>query len=145
MKKTLIFIGILIVVVFVVMYFSFPKKGYDTNIEVVEISSANHSSKLFIKKKTWGMTGDGQVIIISDNDNREFEPDSTKDYVFKGLSPLFYKVERDTLLLYTYQVSSVPSNLKSNFIIRQIELENPSMMNLIENDNYKQQGLNIIK
>ena len=145
MKKTLIFVGVLIVIVFVVIYFSLPKKGYDTNIEVVEISSINHSSKLFIKKKTWGMTGDGQVIVISNSDNKEFEPDRTKDYVFEGSSPLFYKVKGDTILLYTYQASLVPSSFTSNFIIRQVELDNPSMMNLLANDNFKTQGLSIIK
>ena len=146
-KSMIMLVGgiVLLFVALVVLYFSFPKKGYDNNIEIIEISSPNNSSKLFIKKKTWGMTGDGQVIVVSNEGNNIFEPDSTSEYIFKGLSPFLYKVEKDTLVLYVYQASQVPANLKSDFVVRQVELENSEMMKLMENDNYKQQGLIIVK
>jgi len=135
----------ILLIAFVVFYFSVPKKDYDVAVNVVELSSATTKSKLFLKKKNWGMTGDGQFIIISDNGEKNFELDSSRNYVFKGLSALYYKIENDTLSIYVAKASPVPSNLKTSFVIKQTELENPDMMRLIENDNYKKQGLKIIE
>jgi hypothetical protein len=38
--------------------------------------------------------------------------------------------------------SDVPQNLKTGIKIVQVELENPEMMRLIKNDQYKAEGLN---
>lgn len=135
----------ILIIAFMVFYFSVPKKNYDIAVNVVELSSATTKSKLFLKKKNWGMTGDGQFIIISDNGEKNFELDSSRNYVFKGLSELYYKFENDTLSIYVAKASPVPSKLKTSFVIKQTELENPDMMRLIENDNYKKQGLKIIE
>ena len=145
-KPMIILLAVAILLIaFVVFYFSVPKKDYDVAVNVVELSSATTKSKLFLKRKNWGMTGDGQVIIISDNGDKNFELDSFRNYVFKGLSALYYRIENDTLSLYVAKASPVPANLKTSFIIKQTELENPDMMRLIENDNYKKQGLKIIE
>ncbi len=141
----IVLIVAILLIAFVVLYFSMPKKDYDVAVNVVELTSATTKSKLFLKKKNWGMTGDGQVIIISDNGDKNFEVDSSRNYVFKGLSALYYKIENDTLSIYVAKASEVPPNLKTSFIIKQIELENTDMMRLIENDNYKKQGLKIIE
>lgn len=144
-KPIIISVLVVVLIAFVIFYLSVPKKDYDVAVSIVELSSKTSNSKLFLKKKTWGMTGDGQVIIISDNGDKSFELDSSRNYIFKGLSALYYKVENDTLSIYVAKTSSVPPNLKTSFIVKQTELENPDMIRLIENDNYKKQGLKIIE
>ena len=145
-KEMIILLSVAILLItYVVFYFLVPKKDYDVAVYVVELSSPTTKSKLFLKKKNWGMTGDGQVIIISDNGDKNFELDSARNYIFNGLSALYYRIENDTLSIYVAKASTVPANLKTSIVVKQVELENADMMRLIENNNYKKQGLKIIE
>ena len=87
------------------------------------------------------MTSDNQVIAISNSDEKDFTTDSTKSYVYEGVMPLLYKIQKDTLFVYTLKMSVIPQGLITNFKIVQVQLENPEMMTLIEHDNYKAKGL----
>ena len=142
-------VGIIIVVIgliiFLFFYYALPDKNADVNYTVTEVSSKDTQSKLYIKMKTWGMTSDNQVVVVSNSNKKEFISESTKDYVYEGIMPLFYKVQNDTLSIYTLKISLVPEDLKTSLKIIQVQLENPEMMKLIEHDNYKLQGLTAIK
>jgi cytochrome c-type biogenesis protein CcmE len=141
LKVILLVVVVIILVCFLFFYFAFPSKNADVQYEVTEISAKDVQSKLYIKKKVWGMTSDNQVIVISSSNKKEFSSEDAESYVYEGVIPLFYKVQKDTLFVYTLKMSSVPNGLKTNFKIVQVQLENPEMMKLIEHDNYKVQGL----
>jgi hypothetical protein len=142
-------VGIIVIVIgliiFLFFYFALPDKNADVKYTVTEVSSKDTQSKLYIKMKTWGMTSDNQVVVVSNSNKKEFTPERTRDYVYEGIMPLFYKVQNDTLSIYTLKISSVPEELKTSLKIIQVQLENPEMMKLIEHDNYKLQGLTVIK
>jgi hypothetical protein len=138
-------IGLLIVIVVgaLLFYFVFPRRDEGVFYKVIPIESGNHSV-IFIKKKIWGMTSDHQVIVISNTKEKRFTPNAKQNYIYNGLSPLFYNLKNDSLYIYTYKASPVPQELVTDIKIVQIELENPEMMQLLEKDRYKSQGLKII-
>lgn len=139
-----IIIGILLIVAssLLFLFFLFPSADDLTGYEVTPITKSGKN--IYIKKKIWGMTADHQVIVISKSGRKKFEVDSTKDYAFYGSMPLFFRQQGDTLFIYTRKIVKVPADFNSSFSIIQIELSNPEMMRLIENDSYKKEGLQII-
>lgn len=142
-KKNLIIIVLAIVVSgLVFLFFLFPNSDDLTSYEVIPIIQSNR--KVYIKKKVWGISGDHQVIVISNSDKKDFKIDSTKDYVFHGSTPLFFKQKNDSLIVYTMRMALVPTNFKNSFQIIQIELSNAEMIRLIEKDTYKNEGLQAI-
>lgn len=145
MKIILVVLVIIITALIVVFYIKTPNKNYDVQNTVVEIPSSDGQHKLYIKKKVWGLTSDGQVIVVSGSPKKEIASDSSREYIYNGVVSLFYKYNTDTLTVYVSKSSSVPNNLKSPIVIKQVELENPDMMKLIGNDYYKEQGLKKIE
>jgi hypothetical protein len=141
----MIFFGItsVVLVLFSVVYFSLPERGDDEFFFIRELSLRD-SSKLYIKKMVWGLTLDNQTIVISTSKDREFNNDTERGYFYHGLGPFYYKLENDTLSIYTTRASTVPAKLKTNFKVVQYVLDNPDMMNLIGNANYKSRGLQTI-
>ena len=144
MKVVALVIVVVLLIGFLFFYFAFPIKNADVQYEVTEIFSNEVQSKLYIKKKVWGMTSDNQVIVISSSNVKEFTLEGTENYIYEGIMPMLYKLQKDTLSIYTLKVSAVPKNLKTDFKIVQIQLENPTMMKLIEHDNYRAKALTLI-
>ena len=142
--RVFVIIAIIILFLIGVFYFALPNKGADIRFKVIELSSSDGKSKIFIKKKVWGMTSDNQVVFISSSDDKEAMPDLIKDYIYKGLMPLLYRFQNDTLFIYTVLESPVPKEFKTNIKIVQILLENPEILQLIEHENYKSKGLTVI-
>lgn len=87
---------------------------------------------IYLKKKNWGLTFDHQVSVISNSDKNEWKPDSTKEYVFKGLEPFFYKFSNDSLILFTRLNAEVPPNFNSKIQIVQKQLPNSQIMDLYD-------------
>lgn len=143
MRVVLIVMILIIITVIAIFYIAAPREGDDVHYNVVEISSKG-GYKLYIMKKVWGLTSDGQVIVISDSPDKKLNIDSSRQYIYNGVNSFFYKYQNDTLTLYISKIASVPVNLKTSIIVKQVELENPDMMRLIENDHYKKQGLETI-
>ena len=144
MKGVALVIVVVLLIGFLFFYFAFPSKNADVQYEVTEIFSNEVQSKLYIKKKVWGMTSDNQVIVISSSNEKEFTLEGTENYIYEGIMPMLYKLQKDTLSIYTLKVSAVPKNLKTDFKIVQIQLENPTMMKLIVHDNYRAKALTLI-
>ena len=140
--KILIIIGSIIViglVIFLITCYAMPT--YETSYDIKEIKSIKLSESLYIKKKVWGITDDNQLIVISKSHRKDFTTDSTVDYIYSGLSDFFYKFSQDTLYIYSIEKSVIPSKLKSQIKIVQVELKNPEMMDLIKDESYKNKGL----
>ena len=95
----------------------------------IELNSADNQ-KLYIKSHNWGVTGDHQLTVIETDDKREFEADSSKQIVLKGLEPFLYRVSNDTLFLVLRKKSTIPNGFNSTWTIIQREVDNPTMMKL---------------
>ena len=53
-----------------------------------QIDFPNKKASLFLKSKSWGLTGDHKVTVLSTNGNFEFYPDSLSEYIFHGFSAI---------------------------------------------------------
>jgi len=145
MKRKYLIIILLVVITIIgfVFYKQIPDMKPIYNIDKLVISSG--SEPLYLKSKTWGMTYDSKVIVLSTNEEEEFTADSTKDYIYKGASFLFYKFSSDSLFIYTADKAHIPQVFNSKFKIKQIELDNPAMMRLKGGSAFKSQGLTEFK
>lgn len=96
---------------------------------------------LFLKSCQWGLTYDHKVVVLSTDSTEKFSPDSTKEFIYRGASFLYYRTSNDSLWLYLYSKSNRPPFFKSKIKVIQIELENPDMIKLYSNEAYKSKGL----
>ena len=64
-----------------------------------------------------------------------------KEYVYKGASFIFYKFAHDSLLIYTADKAHTSKVLNNKTKIKQIKLDNPTMMRLEGDSAFKNQGL----
>jgi hypothetical protein len=81
--------------------------------------------RLYLKSKTWGLTGDHSVTVLSLNSMTEFYPDTTKDFVFYG-DKLIYRQTNDSLIVYYGELKSKPKIFNS-----------PVKLKFIESDDYQ--------
>lgn len=110
---------------------TFCKKS-QSKTEVFELISVDNKSKLYIKRKVWGVTSDYQVTVISNSHSEIVELDSTVDYIYKGLEPFVYKMQSDTLIIYTMQPCSEPHHFNSSKMrVVQRRVSNPEYMDLM--------------
>ena len=143
MREVVKALGILLVVIlviggiFLLIVFNDITESFQPTYYRVELISSTDNSVIYKKSQNWGVTGDRQITVISTNGEREFEPDSTEEYIFDGLGPFLYRVKGDSLILNVRSKVKIPNNFKSNWKIKQIETENPGMQDLWFNPDNK--------
>jgi hypothetical protein len=142
-RKYLIILLMVVAIIGFAIYNQMPDIKPIYNIKKLVISKGNEP--LYLKSETWGMTYDSKVIVLSTNEEKAFTADSTKDYIYKGASFLFYKFSNDSLFIYTDDKANTPQAFNSNLKIKQIELDNPAMMKLKGDSAFKSQGLTEFK
>ncbi len=102
-----------------------------------ELKSNKFGEPLYIKTTNWGITGDTQITVISEDSIVDFNRiNYDKCYVFHGLEPFLYKQVSDSLFLYTQTKIDEPKFFKSKWRIVQIEIDNATMMELYQNEEY---------
>ncbi|WP_428331558.1 hypothetical protein [Mucilaginibacter sp.] len=145
MKRKYLIIILLVVIAIIgfVFYNQIPDMKPIYNIKKLVISNGNEP--LYLKSKTWGMTYDSKVIVLSTNEEEEFTADSTKDYIYDGASFLFYKFSNDSLFIYTADKAHTPQVFNSKIQIKQIELDNPAMTKLKGDSAFRSRGLTEFK
>lgn len=139
MKYLIIIFGTLALfftILFLLIIFAVRDFGHP-NFEIVTLTTQDNSSKLYIKSKNWGVMGDHQITIISTDDEKEFEADTIRDYVFKGLEPFLYKVINDSLFLYVGQRVKTPPSFNSKWTIMQVEIKNSKFSKMRLDGNFK--------
>jgi hypothetical protein len=92
--------------------------------EQKRIYFADEESAIYLKRKTWGITGNHQITIISTNPELEFKADSISDYIFKGFAEVIYKAENKTLKIYSHHKPDIPSYFNSKIEIELIKFKN---------------------
>lgn len=135
---SVIFVVVLSIIISLV-YFLFEQSVGDfgrPTYRIIPILSQNKKSTIYIKTKNSGVIGDHQLTVVSTSPEKEFEPDSTKEMIFKGLEPFLYKLNKDTLFLFVWEKSIIPENVRSKWIVKQTEIDNPKMMNLRKDSSF---------
>ena len=83
---------------------------------------AKLDTSIYIKSRTWGLTGNHSLTVISLDESKEFFPDSLTEYIFDG-SKLFYRRTKDSLIVYYYSISSHPSQFNTNVSLKFKEID----------------------
>lgn len=144
MKTLLLSLVILVIIVIAVIVYIYTKlPEFKPDVTIIELNSKKTGERIYIKQKKWGITGDHHIVVISTSPKKDFQPDSTREYVYEGLSPIFYHFANDSLELFVNNLANVPSQMRSKIKINQIVLSNSEMMSLMED--YKRKGLILIK
>lgn len=100
--------------------------------EVFTISSQGGESKLYLKRKVWGVTSDYQITTISNSSSSIEDLNPNVDYVYKGLEPFVYRFKSDTLVIYTMQPALEPKDFDDSKIrVIQKKISNVEFMRLI--------------
>jgi archaellum component FlaF (FlaF/FlaG flagellin family) len=129
------------IMVFMMNFYTELDSAYEPIYSIKKIHSDALNEDIFIKKNNWGVSSNHEVVVISTSGQEKFEPDSTKEYVFK--TEFFFKSVKDSLYVYTRVKSKAPISFNSKFKIKQVELDNSEMMELRGYDNFKNKGLEL--
>ena len=123
-------IGLALVVGLVAYWFlSALSDAFSPTYKRVEVVSADNQ-KLYIKSMNWGVTGDSQLTVITTDEEREFQIDSTRQIIFHGLEPFLFSVSNDTLFLTLLKKGRIPKDFNSGWTIIQTEVDHSTMAGL---------------
>ncbi len=100
--------------------------------EKEQIYFPNKKTSLYLKSKNWGLTGDHKISVISTKSDLEFQPDSISEYIFNGFGGILYKVESNTLKIYSHQKPKIPPKFESEINVELIEIKNNAEWNKIK-------------
>ncbi len=142
MKGKVIIATVVVLVLTFVLFVYVDNKTtnvFSSTITKEVIASKKFNEVLYLKGKAWGVTDDKQVIVLSKSEDDNFDVSPNEEYIFKGVSVLFYEVQGDTLRIYIEKKSLVPDNFITGFKIEQHQLANPELMHLYKT--YKQKGI----
>ena len=99
-----------------------------------QIYFPNKKNPLYLKSKNWGLTADHKVSVISTKADLEFQPDSISDYIFHGFGGIIYKLENNTLKVFSRQKPKVPPNFESEINVELIEVKNNAEWNKMQTE-----------
>lgn len=86
--------------------------------EVNRVYFPNTDTSLFIKTKTWGITGNHKATVISTKPSLEFHPDSISEYIISGFEDIYYKANNDTLFVYNSYIPQIPKYFDSEIKVK---------------------------
>mgnify|MGYP006159871009 CR=1 FL=1 len=100
--------------------------------EKLEINFPHKNSKIYLKSKNWGLTGDHKIYVISTNPTYEFHPDSLSEFIFEGFDEIIYHTENDTLKIFSRLTPKMPKKFDSEIKIKITEINNNKEWNEIK-------------
>ena len=109
--------------------------------EKEQIYFPNKKTSLYLKSKNWGLTGDHKISVISTKPDFEFQPDSISEYIFHGFGGIIYKVENNTLKIYSHQKPKIPQKFESEISVELIKVKNNAEWNKMKkqiDNNYQE-------
>ena len=110
---------------------------FEPVIKVDSIHFPTVDKYLFLKNKSRGLNY--TIKVISTSSKKDPIPDISNDLIYKSDLDIFYKVNADTLKVYTRIRSEVPVNFPNEIVLEQKVLDNPTYMNLY--DTHEELGL----
>ncbi len=139
----IIIVGILLCIGIAVFVF-LPAKNADKFTDVIDVETATSQSHIWIKKKVWGMTAEDQLILVSMSSDWEYGYDKQKELIYHGLIPFLYKIQGDTLMIYTLHTAKIPTAFRTDVQIVQHEMDSMEQRSIFEHDRYKELGLQVV-
>lgn len=85
-------------------------------------------TRLFLKTKTWGYTGDHSLTVLSLNSDKEFQPNAKQEYIFDG-DELFYKQTTDSLIIYYDSLISKPNLFSTSVKVKLVKYKDYQALN----------------
>lgn len=127
-KKTIIWISIVLVVSVLAYTFPLIYKLFVTQREITEVKFPQIGESLYLVSIRRGLSFEQTVISTSLRKN--VLRDEGKSFVYKSGETLFYKIKSDTLVVYTMNKIAYPKELQINVHVEQIEITNLEFIDL---------------
>lgn len=106
-------------------------KTFEPEYKIQRIYFPEKSTALYLKRKTWGITGNHQITVISTNKDL-FQADTISDYVYNGFSEIIYKAENNKLIIYSHHKPKIPQKFESEIEIELRQYKNNSEWNILK-------------
>ena len=143
-KKILIYAGLAIVLGFFFWVYLIVSgvPEIKPKITIAKVyANALHDS-LFFRHESRGLNYD--VTVITKTGSQQYVPNKEIDYFFPSTGlPIFYKVEADSLIIYTEVLARAPKTIPNNFKIKQIKISQSETEDLERT--YHEKGLEIFR
>ena len=148
MKKWIVAASVLVAVAIATFAFIWLRiPDLEPKVKVVAVHSEKYNDTLYIKMMIWGVTWDHRIILVSESPDKSqdvfFHPDINREYIIKGWTRFFYRLECDTLQLYVDYRSDIPALFDSRIVVRQNVLTGSEMFDL--STNYEARGLKTVE
>ncbi len=95
-----------------------------------------HDTWLYLKSKTWGITGNHRISVLSASDELDFEPNEKTDFIFEDFEKIIFRSTPDSLIVYVNHEVTMPVNFQSPVYIRIVKLNSNEYIEISE----KQEG-----
>jgi hypothetical protein len=112
--------------------FSEWDETFEPEYKIQRIYFPENSTALYLKRKTWGITGNHQTTVISTNKELLFQTDTISDYIYKGFSEIIYKAENNKLIIYSHHKPEIPQKFESEIEIELRKYKNNSEWNILK-------------
>jgi hypothetical protein len=114
--------------------------GLDTSVhKESKVVFDNLNDTVYVMASSWGLTGDHVEIVLSSSPVANRASNALSDYIFYEPT-VYYKKEKDTLIVYSPSIAVIPDNFNANVRIRQVQVHSNGEMKKYEQI-YKEQGL----
>ncbi len=107
-------------------FFSSNDTDVPTSYNEYVIDFDSLEEKIYIRARAWGLAGNHEEIILSNEPikNKHLEYFYDKQFIFLSVTEIYYrKANEDTLEVYVDYKSEVPPNFRSKVKIKQIEFK----------------------
>lgn len=110
--------------------------------EKLVIHFPKHNTWLYFKSKTWGITGNHRVSVLSASEEFSFEPNTQTDYVFKDFEKIIYRTTPDSLILYMPHPVENPVEFLSPVYVEIVELNTMEYLDIVKK---QERGLQVFQ
>ena len=140
--KLIIIIGTVLVLIAVALFwFTYnAMDGLDTSVNKdSKVVFDNLNDTVYVMASSWGLTGDHIEIVVSSLPIVDRASNAASDYIFYEPT-VYYRKEKDTLVVYSPSLAILPDNFNSKVKIKQMQVRSNEEMKKYE-QTYKEQGL----
>lgn len=81
-----------------------------------------HDTWLYLKSKTWGITGNHRISVLSTSDELDFKPNEKTDFIFEDFQKIIFRTTPDSLIIYLPNKVNVPVGFQSPVHVHIVEL-----------------------
>lgn len=90
----------------------------------------------------WFLRGHWKAVITADADN-SLPEDSTREYIYRDKSPMFYKQQDWMLIIYCRTPAAVPKHFGSRLTVEQVAISDQEITRLLTANAYEKEGMTL--